>query len=145
MQRKQKDDIGKIQTIPIWNYILDYDGYANSDKRYKTKYHDDIPELEETFADAVKLAFASSNTYSYFNDRRSKYERPINEREESEGLTGMKYGFVEIKNINKENFHNLLSEFHLRPYKVNKITEVDFEKKIFEIESSLRSFISVIK
>ena len=40
---------------PIWNYILDYDGYANSDKRYRTKYHDDIPELEENFDNALKL------------------------------------------------------------------------------------------
>jgi hypothetical protein len=52
LQRKEKD---KIQTFPIWHFILDYDGFANSDKRFRTKYHDDLPELEEKFDGAMSL------------------------------------------------------------------------------------------
>ena len=81
--------MGKIKTTPIWHFILDYDGYANSDKRYRTKYHDDIPELEEKFADAVNLSLHSSDSDIYKKEYL-KFERLINEREKFEGLIGFK-------------------------------------------------------
>ena len=42
MQKKQEDN-DEIQDAPIWHFIVDYDGFANSDKRYKTKWHNDLP------------------------------------------------------------------------------------------------------
>jgi len=139
LQKKQKEDIGKIQTFPIWNFILDYDGYANSDKRFITKYHDDIPELEDNFDDATKLSLVSVNDYTTFQNERSHFERTINERERSEGLTGWKYRYVEMKNVNKTNFYNLLSEFHLRPYTANTITEKQLESSINELNKKLKA------
>ena len=70
MQKKQEREIGKIQSKPIWHFILDYDGYANSDKRYRTKYHDDIPELEEHFNKAIETAL-----YSTHYDKLKDFER----------------------------------------------------------------------
>jgi len=56
LRKKQSEDVDKRQTLPIWHFIVDYDGFANSDKRFKTKYHDDLPELENKLAGAADLA-----------------------------------------------------------------------------------------
>ncbi|MDD5473174.1 MAG: N-6 DNA methylase [Candidatus Methanoperedens sp.] len=130
MQKKQEDEMGEIQKIPIWHFILDYDGYANSDKRYKTKYHDDLPDLEEKFDGAIRLAKIYLSDKARFEREKSNFERKINDREQKEGLWGMKYGYVEMEKVTDENFHNLLSEFHLRPIIKTKITKKDFDKNI---------------
>lgn len=139
MQKKQEADIGTIQIKPIWHFILDYDGYANSDKRYKTKYNDDIPELEDVFDEAVKLSNQYELNPQQFNLNRKNFEREVNQREKDEGLIGYKFGWAEMKNVNDTNFYNLLSEFHLRPYKTKRITESEFESKLNEINKSLGS------
>jgi type I restriction enzyme M protein len=139
MQKKQKDNVGTIQSFPIWHFILDYDGYANSDKRFITKYHDDIPELEDNFNEAVKLSLISVNDYNKFQNERSNFERTVNEREKSEGLTGSKYGYVEMKDVNENNFYNLISEFHLRPYIAKPITDKQIESSISELNEKLKN------
>jgi len=141
MQKKQKDNVGTIQSFPIWHFILDYDGYANSDKRFVTKYHDDLPELEDNFDVAIRLSLISVNDHDKFQKERSQFERAVNEREKAEELTGLKYGYVEMKDVNESNFHNLLSEFHLRPYATKRITESEFENKINEISKKIGSLI----
>ncbi|MFH1824795.1 MAG: N-6 DNA methylase [Candidatus Firestonebacteria bacterium] len=108
MQRKQKEDVGKIQTEPIWHFILDYDGYANSDKRFLTPKHNDISLLEKTFL---------------------------------EGEEKGKYGFVDMKNVNTNNFHNLLSEFYLRPIKIEKKTILEFNDNFDELNAKLKKLI----
>jgi len=138
LQRKQHDDIGEFQKSPIWHFIVDYDGYANSDKRYKTKYHDDLPELEQNFDSAVKLANIFLSNPHIFKSSRSNFERKINDREKEEGLNGLKYGFVEIEKVNEENFYNLLSEYHLRPYQLKQIKESDFELNLKKIQGKLK-------
>ncbi len=127
LQKKQNDEISEIQKTPIWNYILDYDGYANSDKRYRTKYHDDIPELEENFDNALKLLKVYPADKDKFEKEKINYEREINPREKSEGLKGKKFGYVYIEQINEGNFFNLLSEFHLRPFTTNSIGINEFD------------------
>lgn len=134
MQKKQKDDIGQRQDFPIWHFIIDYDGFANSDKRFKTKYHDDLGELEEKFDEAVNLARLYTSNRIKFDKERSKYERQVNQREKEEGLTGMKYGYVEMDKIEKHNFHNLLSEFYLRPIVEKYISKEQYTKKLKDIK-----------
>ena len=126
MQKKQADAVGEMQKIPIWHFVVDYDGYANSDKRYRTKYHEDFAELRDKFPGAIKLSEIYPDEKKIFNQSRSLYERDVNDREKEEGLTGKKYGFVAIENVNDDNFFNLLSEFHLRPYKMKRLTKEDF-------------------
>ena len=137
MQKKQEDEIGQKQECPIWHFIVDYDGYANSDKRYKTKYHDDLGELEEKFDDAVNLARLYIHDRTRFDKECNKYERKVNQREKEESLTGMKYGYVEIDKIEKHNFHNLLSEFYLRPISENHIPKEQYAEKLEEIRLEL--------
>lgn len=139
MQKKQKQNIGMIQTNPIWHYIIDYDGYANSDKRYKTKYHDDLAELESVFEKAVGLIKLFNSDRVLFEDNRSIYERKINKRESEEGLFGYKYKFVDMEDINDGNYYNLLSEKHLRPYIYKKITKAEFCEKVNTILEELNS------
>ncbi|MDH3353421.1 MAG: SAM-dependent methyltransferase, partial [Nanoarchaeota archaeon] len=40
MKKKPLSEISKMQKSPIWHFIVDYDGFANSDKRYPTPLHD---------------------------------------------------------------------------------------------------------
>ncbi len=133
MRRKQEGEIGFMQTFPIWHYILDYDGFANSDKRYRTKYHDDIVEVENIFSNAV------SNIRNFISDARkyeshkNQYERKVNQREIAEGLNGYKFKYVDASEINEENYFNLLSEFHLRPFETTPITTQKFESEIQKI------------
>jgi type I restriction-modification system DNA methylase subunit len=136
MRKKQKEDIGTIQDFPIWHFVVDYDGFANSDKRYRTKYHDDLPELEEKFDGAVKLARFFEDK-KRFEMERGNFEREINEREKEEELTGMKYGYVDMVEINERNFHNLLSEFHLRPVKRIEITKEEYIKRLNQTANSI--------
>jgi len=122
MQKKTNDEMGEIQKFPIWHFIIDYDGFANSDKRYKTKYHDDLPEFEEKFDGAVSLALSYVRNKDKFVAEKKNFEREVNAREKEEGITGLKCGYVDISDINEKNFFNLLSEHHLRPYKTKKVT-----------------------
>jgi len=133
MQKKQKDEIGEIQKFPIWHFIVDYDGYANSDKRYRTKYHEDLAELRDKFIGAVELARNYQSKKEIFSQSQSLFEREINKREKEEGLTGKKYGFVDIKKTNENNFYNLLSEFYLRPYKTKQISKNEFDKEFTKL------------
>lgn len=152
MQKKAQDEDKEIQKTPIWHYILDYDGFANSDKRYRTKYHDDIPELEEKFDGAIKLLRSYSDNKNEFEQNRINFERKVNSREKDEALSGWKCKYVEMDKVNKENFFNLLSEFHLRPVETKKVSEKDFDNQIKEslkevstIEKDIRELDLLIK
>jgi len=112
MQRKQEDEVGEIQTNPIWHFILDYDGFANSDKRYPTPFHNDIAELNEVFLKGEKIG---------------------------------KYGFVNMDKVNKSNFHNLLSEFYLRPKKIEKIDIKNFTKNYDSLVGELNKLVAKSK
>lgn len=133
MQKKQEDSIGEIQKFPIWYFVVDYDGYANSDKRYRTKYHEDLAELMDKFPGAVQLARNYLGEKEIFNQSRLLFERDVNDRETEEGLTGKKYGFVEIEKVNEDNFFNLLSEYYLRPYKMKRLTKDAFDKEFDQL------------
>jgi type I restriction-modification system DNA methylase subunit len=139
MQRKQENEGIDSQDFPIWHFIVDYDGFANSDKRYKTKWHNDLSELEEKFDGAVALTRRYQRDRDRFERERSNYERKVNEREESEGLTGFKCSYVEMDKIGENNFHNLLSESHLRPYVEQKISVEQFEEQLAQINEKIKS------
>jgi type I restriction enzyme M protein len=132
MQKKQVENVGEIQKSPIWHFIVDNDGFANSDKRFRTKYDDDLPILEDLFDNAIKF-IKSYNDKIKFNRGRSQFERDVNEREKLAGLYGRKCGYVEMESVCEENFHNLLSEFHLRPIIKNKISTSRFNDSITDL------------
>lgn len=139
--QKRVKGITKIQSEPIWMYIIDNDGFANSDKRFPTKLrysdgswkHDEISTwVERETGNAVlgKLeqrwrAFDDINNPSKF----------INEK--GEEVTLVKGGFINIKDINKNNYFNLLPEYHLRKATPDYITFEDFDKEVDEILNTL--------
>jgi predicted RNA-binding protein Jag len=86
--------------------------------------------------------FTSNNPE--FKQKRLKYERKINQREQEEGLTGMKCGYVNVDAVNETNYHNLLSEYHLRPYEEKIITEREFNSKSEKIIQELSAFLKII-
>jgi len=135
IQKKITEDIGIIQKTPIWHYILDFDGYANSDKRYPTKYHNDIPELLSLFPEA--LTNSKYFEKDLFENTRKKFEREVNSYEKELGLYGMKYKYVDINNINEENFYNLISEYYLRPVKLNLLTKEEYINELKQIKELL--------
>lgn len=96
-----------------------------------------MPELEEKFGDAVKLAKQCSHNLEKFEQEKANFEREVNKREREEGLWGLKYGFVEMNAINTNNFHNLLSEFHLRNIPVNEINLEYFNNELNIIKSKI--------
>ena len=133
LQKKLSDDLGKIQKYPIWNFIIDYDGFANSDKRFKTKYHNDLLELEKLFVNAVNLAQSFIHDPDNFFNNKNNFERKVNEKEKLDGLYGWKSKYVTIDDIINNNY-NLLSEFYLRNYEVKTI---EFESAKTEYEKIL--------
>lgn len=143
MQKKQEEAIGTIQEFPIWHYIVDYDGYANSDKRYRTIYNDDLPELEQMFNEAVDLSKHYVSDKEYFTEKRSQFERKVNDQEKREGLYGFKCKYVEMNLINENNYYNLISEYYLRPYETKQITIDEFDTELNALLDQVQDIIKV--
>ncbi len=72
VQKKQKEDIGTIQTSPIWMYVLDNDGYQKGDKRYEIK-ENDLPDLVDNYySDKAKgqnkfISISDINEDNFYN------------------------------------------------------------------------------
>ena len=47
-QKKIRSQIGRMQEIPVWHYIIDHDGFQEGKKRYPIN-ENDIPELEYVY------------------------------------------------------------------------------------------------
>jgi type I restriction enzyme M protein len=138
MRKKQNGSIGVVQKSPIWHYLVDYDGFANSDKRYRTKYHDDLPELSDKYPVAMAALDAYDDTDpDAFLGTSSSAVRSVNEQERLEGLTGMKSSFVDMAKVDASNYFNLLSEFHLRPPTRELLTVDEAEERLLGISSEL--------
>lgn len=140
LQKKDSENLEK-QEFPIWSYILDYDGYANSDKRYKTDRHNDILELENLYFDAINLSQKFLNDKNSFEIEKKQFEREVNEKEKIDGLYGKKYGYIYPYEINEDNFHNLLSEFYLRPIKINHISKEEYLSELDSMQKTIQQLI----
>lgn len=131
--RKKSNEITKIQTKPIWMYIIDNDGYANSDKRFPTKLkdnngkwlHDELSSWVNKDGDE-KISILES----YWNKFDDQSNPSIWIDEKGKELKFKKGGFIEMKNIQEINYFNLLPEKHLRPYEPNYITLDELSKEV---------------
>lgn len=92
IQKKQKDEVGRIQKKPIWLYLLENDGFQKGDKRYEIN-ENDLPDLV------------------------ANYMRSIAKGQNK---------FVEMCDINEDNFFNLMVEYHI-PQGDSKVIELDIE------------------
>ena len=131
--RKKNNKITKIQNQAIWMYIIDNDGYANSDKRFPTKLkNDDGKWLHDELSswvnnDGDEQSSILEKNWNKFDDQ-NKPSSWIDEK--GKELKLKKGGFIEVKNINESNYFNLLPEKHLRPYKPNYITLEELSKEV---------------
>jgi len=100
-------DINQVENDPdIWSYIVDNDGFANSDKRFRTdrmnehgKYlHDEFSQwrgIDGSINDSLMIE-------RYKRKTQLEGEEFYNEWEEK--IEGLKYGYISLKDILKDEF-----------------------------------------
>ena len=143
---KRNPEITKIQKNPIWIYILDNDGFANSDKRFPTKLrnngkeflHDEINGYYNP-VDGEWVDGILEQRWLTFDDSKNNGTEWIDEKGVNKKL--QKGGFLEIETIQKDSFHTMLPEYFLRPYVPDYLTIDSLKNKIIEIEESVKNIL----
>ena len=128
-------------------YILDNDGLANSDKRFPTKLrnnrngwtHDEISGWVST--DGEEMTGILESRWMRYDDSQNGTEW-INEK--GEKIKMKKSMFLQMANINEDNFYNLLPEFYLRPYQPIAITDKGMAEEISKIEKEVEQLQKLI-
>ena len=143
----------------IYAYILDNDGYANSDKQYETSLRDDkgVPkhnEVTEYFDNNGD--FHTSILEQICKSRQEDTEEHFNEW--GEKINGKKYGYIDVQTIlkdyyykteeeiesNKEYRLNLLPEKYLRPKEFENLTLEKLIKKREELSEDIKDLINEV-
>ena len=130
---------GKMQSTPIWMYIIDNDGFANSDKRFPTRLrgtnqswlHDEVSSYSDN--DGVEHKSILVQRWKSFDDERSNGIEWKNEK--GHNIKQRKGGFVQLSTIKADSYLTLLPEKYLRPFESHYINEKEFKKELEEIES----------
>lgn len=134
---KRSEKQTKIQNVPIWMYIIDNDGLANSDKRFPTKLrnnrngwmHDEISGWVNT--EGEEKPGILETRWLKFDDASTGGTEWINEK--GEICKFRKGGNINIDNIITDNYYTLLPEYYLRPYEPDYITFDELNNKLNEI------------
>ena len=142
--KKRSNKVTKKQTKPIWMYIIDNDGLANSDKRFPTKLrnnrngwmHDEISGWVST--DGVEMPGILEKRWLTFDDSSSS-TKWIDEKGFEQ--SARKGGNISIEKITNDNYITLLPEYYLRPYSPHYISEADFNKEISSLDAEVRRFL----
>jgi len=145
---KRSSTITKIQTKPIWMYIIDNDGLANSDKRFPTKLrnnrngwlHDEISGWVST--DGEEMVGLLEERWMKFDDSIKDGTKWIDEK--GNNIKMKKGDVIPAKQINKNNYYNLLPEHYLRPYEPSYISLEKLNDEIFNIKTKLDELSKII-
>lgn len=141
---KKNEKLTAIQKNPIWMYIIDNDGLANSDKRFPTKLrnnrngwmHDEISGWVSM--DGEEMTGLLEERWLNFDDSKTNGTEWINEK--GEKVKMRKAGFVDIGTIcNAKSYFSLLPEFYLRHSEPNYITLSTLSKEINEIKKGVEN------
>ena len=135
----------RIQKNPIWMYIIDNDGLANSDKRFPTKLrnnrngwlHDEISGWVSTEGEEMQ-GFLEERWQNY-DDIDADGTEWINEKGENVKLR--KAGFISIQKIMDDKFYTLLPEYYLRPFIPHYISLEEIRSEIVSIENDLKTLV----
>ena len=135
---KKNKAMTQIQKEPVWMYIIDNDGLANSDKRFPTKLrnnrngwlHDEISGWVST--DGEEMVGTLEERWLKFDDLSTNGTEWIDERGLKRKLH--KGGFVDIGKITNDRYLTLLPEYYLRPYEPKYITIIELQNEIEKIE-----------
>lgn len=145
--KKRSEKVTKIQSTPIWMYIIDNDGLANSDKRFPTKLrnnrngwkHDEISGWVST--DGIEMPGLLETRWLTFDD----VSNPTKWVDETGAVhEERKGGHIAISQITGEKYLTLLPEFYLRPYTPNYIAISDFEQEIALLKGELEGLLNEI-
>lgn len=142
--KKRSNKVTKKQTKPIWMYIIDNDGLANSDKRFPTKLrnnrngwmHDEISGWVST--EGIEMPGILEKRWLTFDDSESS-TKWIDEKGFEQ--IARKGGNIPIDKITNDNYITLLPEYYLRPYSPHYISEADFNKEISSLDAEVRRFL----
>ena len=93
-------DINQIENDPdIWSYIVDNDGFANSDKRFRTDRMDENGKyLHDEFSQWRGIDGSTNDSLiieRYKRKTQLKGEEFYNEWEEK--IEGLKYGYISLR------------------------------------------------
>ena len=141
--KKKSSTITKIQEKPIWMYIIDNDGLANSDKRFPTKLrnnrngwmHDEISGWVNT--EGEEKTGILENRWLKFDDKDTNGTTWINEK--GEETTMRKGGFVTMDEIKSTNYYNILPEYHIRKMEPDYISIRELNKELTSIKKYLKN------
>ena len=145
--KKHSEKVTKTQSTPIWMYIIDNDGLANSDKRFPTKLrnnrngwkHDEISGWVST--DGIEMPGLLEARWLTFDDAGSPtkwIDETGTTHEERKG------GNIAISMVTGEKYLTLLPEFYLRPYTPNYIAISDFEQEMALLKGELEGLLNEI-
>ena len=142
---KRSSTITKVQTNPIWFYIIDNDGLANSDKRFPTKLrnnrngwkHDEISGWVST--EGEEKAGKLEERWLHFDDSGTNGTEWTTEK--GEKVKMRKGGFMKIQTILNDKYLTLLPEYYLRPYEPNYIDLDSLKKEIKTIDKMIKDLI----
>lgn len=144
---KKNKAITKIQKEPIWMYIIDNDGLANSDKRFPTKLrnnrngwlHDEISGWVST--DGEEMTGLLEERWLKFDD--SQTDGTVFQTEKGEVVKLRKAGYIDVSIIGQTNHCNLLPEFHLRKQNPNYIDIDEFQQELQSIKTEITNMVNV--
>lgn len=141
---KRNLSTGKMQTTPVWMYIIDNDGFANSDKRFPTRLrgenqewlHDEVSGYSDNSGLEQKSILVQR--WKTFDDQLSNGTKWMNEK----GLISnqRKGGFIQMPVIKSDGYFTLLPEKYLRPFEPNYLNEEKYEKEIKDIKNTIKIF-----
>ena len=141
--KRRASKVTKIQETPIWMYIIDNDGLANSDKRFPTKLrnnrngwmHDEISGWVST--DGIEMPGVLEKRWLKYDDSGEGKEAVWIDEKGIE-QRARKGGNIDIKTVLDDHYITLLPEYYLRPYSPHYIDEQEFNDKIQSIEEDIR-------
>ena len=127
--KKRSDKVTKIQDKPIWMYIIDNDGLANSDKRFPTKLrnnrngwmHDEISGWVST--DGIEMPGVLETRWLKYDDLDSGGTNWINDKGIPE--CQRKGGNIPIERITHNEYCTLLPEYYIRPYEPSYLDKTE--------------------
>lgn len=133
---------GKFQTSPIWMYIIDNDGYANSDKRFPTRLrnenqqwlHDEVSGYSDN--KGVERKSLLVQRWMNYDDSHACGTEWMTDKGETVKLR--KGGFIQFDEITNDTYFTLLPEKYLRPYEPHFIDEKSFNNELLEVEAALK-------
>lgn len=144
-EKKGSRPTGKFQEDPIWMYIIDNDGYANSDKRFPTRLrgdnqqwlHDEVSGYSDDQGIEKKSILVQK--WKIADDKATNGTEWLTDKGQKVKLR--KCGFIDISDITNDNYFTLLPEKYLRPYEPNFLDENEFSLELLQIEDDIKKLL----